>query len=304
MKNFKVFLLISTLFVLTFTNIVLAGWIQDGEFWKYEENGTFKTKDWLTIEGDNYYFDESSHMVTTLYKIGENYYAFHSDGKAYRKKEDFELNGVEYDIGSKGKVMDLELDMSEEQYKEYLYQKAIEDANNKAFEAEQKTYNESVAAEMAKKQKEMDAIKESQKAVDAANQKLIEESKKARSEFLLSAENDQKLVAATNRGNASKAVVDNVYKEVQRQLNLRKLELIGQAKELRKANPMAELSPIVEDFNDIVNTYAKRVDEILSMTEYKYKVNEDKMEGYVDQFASLLEEIKSSFNTALDNQLG
>ena len=85
MKNFKVLALICALFVSSFATSVFAGWVKDGDLYKYEENGTFKTSDWLAIEGDMYYFDATSHMVTGLQKIGKYYYVFRSNGVAYKK---------------------------------------------------------------------------------------------------------------------------------------------------------------------------------------------------------------------------
>ncbi|MBR3289100.1 MAG: hypothetical protein IKI71_05005 [Lachnospiraceae bacterium] len=304
MKGIKFFVLINALFVLLIANVTFAGWVQDGELYKYEENGAFITSDWLAIKGDNYYFDANSHMVTGLQKIGKYYYVFKNNGIAYKKSEKFVFENCEYDIGPKGKVLNLESDITDEEYKTYLANKAIEDANNKAFHEAQKVINESIAAERAKVEKEQEAIRESQRAATAAAQALIDESTKARKEFLLSAENDASLVAAANKGTASKPVVDSVMKELRRQLNLRKIELIGKAKELRASNPMAELNPIEEDFKDIIGAYESRVDDILSIVSYKFNVNEEKMDGYEEQFAAFFSEMQSSFVAAIDNILG
>ena len=304
MKNFKVLALICALFVSSFATSVFAGWVKDGDLYKYEENGTFKTSDWLAIEGDMYYFDATSHMVTGLQKIGKYYYVFRSNGVAYKKSSKFTINDIEYDIGAKGKVIDLENELTDEDYKKYLEELAIEEANNKAFQDAQKAYNESVAAERAIIEKQQAAIKESEKAANAAAQALIDESKKAREDYLLSPENDAKIAAAANRGNASRPVVDNVKKEIKGQLTLRKIELLGKAKEIRTANPMAELGPVEEDFREIIQKYASRVDDILSALSYKYNVNEEKMDGYVSEFALFFEEIETSFNTALEQQFG
>ena len=304
MRNYKLLLTTCLLSIIMFANIVCAGWIQEGEFWKYEENGSFKTKDWLQIEGDYYYFDASSHMVKGLQKIGNNFYAFHDNGIAYKKKEKFVLDGIEYDILTKGKVENLENDMTDEEYAEYISQKAIEDANNKKFQDAQKVLNESIAAENAKREKEQAALREAQKAVIDAEKERIEREQKLREEYLLSSENDAKLVAAANRGNASKAVVDNITKEIKNQVSLRKIELLGVARKIRQDNPMAELSSIIEDFNAIIDTYASRVDEILDVTSAKYNVNDEKMEGYVDQFAAMFNEMKASFADSVDKSLG
>ena len=108
MKYFKVLALICAMFVCSFATSVFAGWIKDGEQYKYEKNGTFKTNEWLSLDGDMYYFDSSSHMVTGLQKIGKYYYAFKNSGVAYKKTEKFYINDLEYDVGAKGKVIDLE----------------------------------------------------------------------------------------------------------------------------------------------------------------------------------------------------
>lgn len=304
MKNLKILLLVSAVFVCTFTTSIFAGWVKDGDLYKYEENGTFKTNDWLAIDGDMYYFDATSHMVTGLQKIGKYYYVFRNNGAAYKKNSTFHINDIEYEVGAKGKVIDLENEFTDEDYQHYLAQKAIEDANNKAFQDAQKAYNESVAAERAIIEKQQAAIKESEKAANAAAQALIDESKKAREDYLLSPENDAKIAAAANRGNASRPVVDNVKKEIKGQLTLRQIELLSKARELRAANPMAELSPFEEDFRDMIKIYSSRVDDILRGLSYKYNVNEDKMSGYVSEFAEFFDEIETSFVTALDNSLG
>ncbi|MBQ2204740.1 MAG: hypothetical protein II411_02450 [Lachnospiraceae bacterium] len=304
MRNLKFILLTCFFSMIMLVNLSLAAWVQEGEFWKYEENGVFKTNDWLQIEGDYYYFDATSHMVKGLQKIGSNFYVFHNNGVAYKKKEKFNLNGVEYDIATKGKVKDLENDMTDAEYAEYVSLKALEEANNKKFQEAQNVLNESIAAENAKREKEQAAIRESQKAVNDAEKERIERERKLREDFLLSPENDAKLIAAANKGNASKPVVDNVTKEIKNQVSLRKIELLGVAKKLRQENPMAELDPIIVDFNDIIDTYAARVETILDVTSVKYKVNDEKMEGYVEQFATMFNEMKASFAEALDKSLG
>ena len=48
---------------------------------------------------------------------------------AYKKKEKYNLDGVEYDIATKGKVKDLENDMTDAEYAEYVSLKALEEAN-------------------------------------------------------------------------------------------------------------------------------------------------------------------------------
>ena len=304
MRNFKLILIACLFSIMMFSNTVFAGWMQEGEFWKYEENGVYKTNDWLQIEGDYYYFDAASHMVKGLQKIGNNFYVFHNNGVAYKKKEMFVLDGVEYDITTKGKVKDLENDMTDAEYAEYVSLKSLEEANNKKFQEAQKVLNESIAAENAKREKEQAAIRESQKAVNDAEKERVERQRKLREDFLLSPENDAKLIAAANKGNASKPVVDNVTKEIKNQVSLRKIELIGVAKKIRQENPMAELHPIIEDFNAIIDTYADRVETILDVTSAKYKVNDEKMEGYEEQFATMFSEMKASFAEALDKSLG
>lgn len=304
MKFIKIITFTYFFSLMLFINLAFAGWLQEGEFWKYEENGAFKTSDWLQVAGDYYYFDASSHMVTGLQKIGNSFYAFHDNGVAYKKNEKFVINEIQYDIAAKGKVKDLENEMTNEEYAEYVSLKAIEDANNKKFQEAQKVLNESIAAERAKIEKEQAAIKESQKAVNDAEKERIEREQKLREEFLLSSENDAKLVAAANRGNSSKSVVDNLTKEIKNQVSLRKIELLGVAKKLRQENPMAELGSIIEDFNAIIETYASRVDEILDITSVKYKVNDEKMAGYIEQFASMFNEMKQSFADSLEKTLG
>ena len=304
MRSFKYFMLCTIVAIIAFSNLSFAGWVQDGTLWKYEENGSFKTNDWLEVEGNYYYFDSASHMVSGLQKIGDSYYAFHDNGIAYKRKEKIVIDEVQYDIATKGKVVDLENDMTDEDFAKYIANKALEEENNKKFAAAQKAFNESVAAERAVQEMQQALILESQRAENAAAQALINESIKARQEYLLSAEDDANLVAAANRGTASKPVVDNLTKEVTRQITLRKIELIGKAKEIRKQNPMAEISQVEVDFNDIINAYASRIDELLQITFAKYKVNDDKKSGYIEDFAALFSNMKSSFSEALDQAVG
>ena len=304
MKKIKNASIISVLLIRVFTSLTFAGWLQEGSTWKYEENGAFKTNAWLSVDGDNYYFDGNGNMVTGLTKIGQYYYMFHKNGKAYTKKEHFNYNDIEYDISSKGKVKDLELDMNDEQYNSYVSELAIEEANNKAFADAQKAMNESIAKEVAKREEEQKAIRESQKAESAAAQAIINESKKARQEYLLSAENEEKIIAAANLGNSSKSVVNNIKVEIRGQLNDRRKELIDKAKALRAANPLAEISPIVEDYKSIVNAYANRIDSILSATAYKYKVGDEKMDKYSEELVMFLDEMINKFEAELEKELG
>ena len=133
MKKLNLFVVVNLLLVVLFANAAFADWEQDGDYWKYEENGTYKTNDWLTYEGDDYYFDEFSHMVTGLYRIDDCYYAFYSNGKAYREDEPFEFNECEYEIGYRGYVMDLENVLTEEEYNEYIAESISEELYDRIF---------------------------------------------------------------------------------------------------------------------------------------------------------------------------
>ena len=300
----KKFIILLTTIMLLSTNFVFADWVTDGAFYKYENNGVFITNDWLTIEGDNYYFDELSHMVKGLKKIGNNYYVFHNTGKAYTRKEHFTFNDVEYDIGAKGKVKDLELDITEEEYTKYINEKAIEDANNMAFAAQQKAYAESEKARLAAEAKAKEAAVAAQRAQMVAEAKAKEESQKAFNEFLISSENRDKLQKAFKNGNGSKPIVDSIITEMRAQLNYRQLELINDAKAKRAIDPTLQLYTYVNDYTSIVKEYAKTADGMLLSLQQIYKFNDEKYEGYVERFSELFEQCQTAFNTQLDNQLG
>lgn len=307
MKKSKVLMLISVMFVLLISNVVLADFVKEGDFTKYEENGAFKTNDWLEIKGDHYYFDANSHMVTGLQKIGNYYYVFGNNGIAYKRTKTFTFDDVEYDIGAKGKVKDLELHITDEQYNNYIAQKAVEDANSKAFKEAQKALNESIAAV----QKEQEALRqaenaalESQRAIEQSKNAEIKAQEDARNEYLLSKENANLIIVASNKGNTDKKVIDNVYTEINRQLSLRKIELIQKAKDMRAVDPMVELYFLIEDYNAITKRYASTVDGILSALAYKYNLNEQKLNEYTVRFTTLFENMKTAFETELDKTVG
>ena len=311
MKRSSLVLLMASIFVMMMSSFTFAGWVKDGDFYKYEENGTFKTKEWFVVDGNQYYFDENSHMATGLQKIGKNYHAFHTNGTPYKKTENFTFDVYEFEIGAKGKVIDLENHMSDEDYNAYLAEKALEAENNKAFLEHQKTVNESLEA-VRKEQEALrqaeNALLESQRAIENESKALAEaaarEAEKARQEYLLSDANEQLINQAANRGSNTKKIVENTINEMKSQLNIRKLELIQKAKDLRTANPMAELGPIIEDYSSIVNAYANKADGILDLAEYKYGLSEKKREEYVNQFVSVFENMKESFETMLDKSVG
>lgn len=304
MKKCLIFKICLLIMITSISNFVLADWVKDGSTWKYEENGIFKTNDWLSVGPDNYYFDETSHMVTGLVKIGQHYYAFHNDGKAYTRKQQFTFNDIEYDIGTKGKVKDLENDLTDEAYKNYLQQKLVEEENNKKFLAEQQSKNESIAKQMEENRKATEALVESVKANQQKIKAIEEESQKARDEYLLSSENEQKIYNAANKGTSSKNIVDNVMIEIKSQLNYRKAEFIQSAKALRASNPAAEIYSYVNDYDTIIKKYRYMVSDILEAADIKYNINDEKMDKYIEQFEDMFEKMNTSFNEELTKQLG
>lgn len=303
----KILFLACAVFILLMSSVTLAGWVQEGEFWKYEENGAFKTNEFVTIDNNIYYFDANSHMVTGLQKIGNSYHAFRKNGAAYKKSDTYTFNEIQYEIGGRGKVKDLENHITEEEYKAFVEQKAIEDANYKAFQEHQNILNESIAA-VRKEQEALRAAETAalaaQKAIDDANKALAEEAAKARKQYLLSDENNQLISDAASRGTSSKRAVENMISEMKRQLNLRKIELVQKAKEIRTANPLADLNSVLIDFDDMITAYAEKSDSILNGLSYQYNLDNDKIEEYVEQCSIMLEEMKSSFDTMLDTSVG
>ena len=282
-----------------------VGWVQEGEFWKYEENGAFKTNEFAMINNIVYYFDANSHMVTGLQKIGNSYYAFNDDGSAYKKNNSFTFLGNEYEIGAKGKVLELEENITEEDYKTYLVEKAaedakkaIDDANNRAFAEHQRILNESMDA-IRKEQESLRAIEQAalaeQQAIAASIQAAAEEPIRARRQYLLSDENN-KLIT-----DAAKISIDAVISEMKRQLNLRKTEFVQKAKELKATNPQDNLSSIFTDFNEMIKLYLEKSDIILG--EKEDRLSESAIEKYEEQFAEMFEEIEESFYTLIETSV-
>ena len=303
MKRFKL-LAISIMFIVVLTSYVYGDWVQEGDIKKYEENGVFKVNDWLTNQEGNYYFDANGIMVTGLFKIGKYYYAFHNTGKAYRRDETFTYNGIQYEIGGKGKVKDLEFDLNDEAYKTYIENLAIEKANKKAFAESQNAINESIAQENAQREAEEKAIRESMQAESAAAQAIIDESKKAWQQYLLSDEDYKKITEAVNRGNTSKSAIQNMIIEMRGQLERRRVELVAKAKELRAVNPLANLGSIMYEYDSIIVEYADSASRILSAIQNKYSVNNKQLEKFDEEIGTFLEEMKTKFDVSLEKDLG
>ncbi|MCQ2609907.1 MAG: hypothetical protein MJ151_03870, partial [Lachnospiraceae bacterium] len=267
----------------------------------YEENGAFVTNSWKELDGFNYYFDENGLMATGLKKIGKFFYAFKNDGKPYRVNETYTFNGDEYAIGSKGKIKDMEEDVTDEMYNAYLQEIAAEKAQAAAFKAEQQAY----AEERAKAQKEYELahaeeIAAKKKAQEEARAAAAAEAE-AKRNFLLNDENDAKLSAAVKKGNNHNACANSLKVEVKNQLNVRRVELIEKAKADRVANPMAEIGYYSDQYNEIILAYGERLDTILSVLFSKYNVkDEDKRSAIIDDFADVLSQMKESFDKQLD----
>ena len=72
-----------------FANTVFADWVQVGDKWTYEENGSVVKSTWKLLKRGNdyssYYFDENGFMVTGVWKIDNQYYSFKNDGIANSK---------------------------------------------------------------------------------------------------------------------------------------------------------------------------------------------------------------------------
>ncbi|MDO5137257.1 MAG: hypothetical protein Q4D71_02255, partial [Oscillospiraceae bacterium] len=61
------------------------GWVKDGNYWCYCENGYLYKDDYRYINGYNYAFDSNGHMITGWYYVSYNdeWMYFGSSGKAY-----------------------------------------------------------------------------------------------------------------------------------------------------------------------------------------------------------------------------
>ena len=118
MKKISKFFIFLLIFTTTLILPTFAGdWSQDGEYWKYSDNGVFSVSKWEYIKFgssyDYYYFDEHGHMVDTIYKIDHDYYSFLPKGQANSKNK-VTIDGISYETGNKGIIEDFPLHVKDE----------------------------------------------------------------------------------------------------------------------------------------------------------------------------------------------
>lgn len=119
MKKFRnsIFIILAFVFSLSFVKTSFAGeWIETNGNKYYTENGAFVTNDWREIDKNMFYFDDQGRMATSLIRIGKRYFLFHVNGVPYKKDDKVTLNGKEYDIGPRGRVINLENEINDTIY--------------------------------------------------------------------------------------------------------------------------------------------------------------------------------------------
>ena len=82
-------LMMMILLVFSCSSLVLATGLEKGSDNKYhyvQSNGSYVKSNWVTINGDKYYFDSKGDMVTGFYTINGDTYYFNTNRTAGRKR--------------------------------------------------------------------------------------------------------------------------------------------------------------------------------------------------------------------------
>lgn len=112
------------LLVLVFVSVslvVYAGnWVQDGNNWKFSEEGEFVTYKHKLIDGKWYLFDECGYMVTGLCEFDGKFYYYNQDGTPVSGQISY--NNRQYTINGKGQI----LNINEEDF--YAYKDSLSSA--------------------------------------------------------------------------------------------------------------------------------------------------------------------------------
>ena len=66
--------------IVKYFGLTKGQWVQEGDKWKYKENGVFVVSDWRSINGREYYFNKSGYRVTGWENIGGKEYYFMPEG--------------------------------------------------------------------------------------------------------------------------------------------------------------------------------------------------------------------------------
>lgn len=268
-KNFS-FIILAFLLSLTFVDVNRAnGWVQDGDKWKYEENGDFVKNDWRELDNSIYYFDTEGHMATELVKIKNYYHMFQEDGRPYLRNMDFWFKNRSYNVMSRGRIEGLENDMNDTDYIKFIVElraKRKEDAQKKLNEA---AMNAGLAdmVDMSAYQKDPSEMTEQEKRLAAAaeynrKQKEAEEAAAIAAKYArFSVENRQKLLESTNQGNDENSAVASMMDELNAQLKAKKDTYLANIKQILANDPASlNVEAIINDYNDVLKEYKEEID--------------------------------------------
>ncbi|MDY2663146.1 MAG: N-acetylmuramoyl-L-alanine amidase [Bariatricus massiliensis] len=106
--------------IVKYFGLTKGQWVQEGDKWKYKENGVFVVSDWRSINGREYYFNKSGYRVTGWENIGGKEYYFmpegymwigwasfggeryYFDGNGRMIEGVYTVEGIQYQFNSKG----------------------------------------------------------------------------------------------------------------------------------------------------------------------------------------------------------
>lgn len=101
-KIFKLPLITASLSILCSANIFAASWQQQGNQWKYEQDGQFAADTWQLDQGSWYHFDENGIMQTGwLLDQGSWYYLDHNG--AMLADTSRMIDGIDYNFNADGR---------------------------------------------------------------------------------------------------------------------------------------------------------------------------------------------------------
>lgn len=83
------------------------GWIQDSTGWYYvKDNGAKAANEWLTLDGQSYWFDSSTYMAKGWRQINGHWYFLRSNGAMAKSQwEKVEENGLWFYLGADGAML-------------------------------------------------------------------------------------------------------------------------------------------------------------------------------------------------------
>lgn len=268
-ENFS-FIILAFLLSLSFVNVNRAnGWVQDGDKWKYEENGDFVKNDWRELDNSIYYFDTEGHMATELVKIKNYYHMFQEDGRPYLRNMDFWFKNRSYNVMSRGRIEGLENDMNDSDYIKFIIElraKRKEDAQKRLNEA---AMNAGLAdmVDMSAYQKDPSEMTEQEKRLAVAaeynrKQKEAEEAAAIAAKYArFSVENRQKLLESTNQGNDENSAVASMMNELNAQLKAKKDTYLANIKQILTTDPSAlNIEAVINDYNGVLKEYKEEID--------------------------------------------